>query len=46
MLTARPIELREANAFVENLYLLASRLGVPAGWLMGEGETFAWEVAE
>lgn len=30
----------------ENLKLLADRLGVPAGWLRGEGETFAWEVEE
>ena len=24
---------------------IAEKLGVPAGWLRGEGETFAWEVA-
>lgn len=28
-----------------NLDMLAEKLGVPAGWLRGEGETFAWEVA-
>ena len=35
-----------AKPTLKNLTLLAERLGVPAGWFMGEGETFAWEVAE
>ena len=44
--TVHKYELGERRPSAVRAVEIAEKLGVPAGWLRGEGETFAWEVAE